>query len=65
ALQQDVRLNCKLGTGATRSAVEKQFGKLDGRGDVVYQKYRLHFSQGPGGLVEVITITPASAQATF
>ena len=64
ALQGNVRLNCGLGTGATRPQVEKTFGKLDSRSNVVYKKFLLHFSPGPGGIIEAITVSPASGQVS-
>ena len=59
ALQGGVRLNCGLGAGATRPQVEKTFGKLDSRSNVVYKKFLLHFSPGPGGIIEAVTVSPA------
>lgn len=59
ALQGNVRLNCGLGTGATRPQVGKTFGKLDSRGNLVYKKFLLHFSPGPGGTIEAVTVSPA------
>jgi hypothetical protein len=58
ALQGNVKLNSKLGAGSTRSQVEKVFGKLNSQGDVVYKKYKLHFSHSPGGIIDAVTVAP-------
>jgi len=65
ALQHDVRLNCKIGTGSSREDVEKVFGKLDKHDDVIYQKYLLHFSHGTDGVIDVITVAPAPGRPSF
>jgi hypothetical protein len=60
ALQRDVRLNCKIGTGASIDDVEKVFGKLDSHGEVTYKKYLLHFSRAADGTVEMVTVAPVA-----
>ena len=65
ALQGNVRLNCGLGAGATRSQVEEKFGKLDSRGNVIYKKFLVHFSPAPGGTIEAVTVSPAPGPASL